>query len=77
MKCSDFARVPLLAGLACLSVGSRVEAQILIGQTAGFTGPVASGVNETTDGARLFIDAAYAKGGVNGQMIELISKRTT
>ncbi|MCY7317340.1 MAG: ABC transporter substrate-binding protein [Ramlibacter sp.] len=65
-----------MAGLACLAslaFGSRVEAQILIGQTAGFTGPVASGVKETTDGAKLYIDAVNAKGGVNGQKIELIS----
>jgi ABC-type branched-subunit amino acid transport system substrate-binding protein len=48
-------------------------AQILIGQTAGFSGPVAAGVKETADGARLWIDAVNAKGGVNGQKIELIS----
>ncbi len=49
------------------------QAQILIGQTAGFTGPVAAGVKETTDGARLYIDAVNAKGGIGGQKIELIS----
>ena len=48
-------------------------AQILIGQTAGFTGPVGAGVKETTDGAKLYIDAINDKGGVNGQKIELIS----
>lgn len=48
-------------------------AQILVGQTAGFSGPVAAGVKETTDGARLWIDAVNARGGVNGQKIELIS----
>jgi ABC-type branched-subunit amino acid transport system substrate-binding protein len=46
--------------------------QILIGQTAGFTGPVGAGVKETTDGARLWIDSVNARGGVNGQKIELI-----
>ena len=49
------------------------QAQILIGQTAGFTGPVGAGVKETTDGAKLYIDTVNAKGGVNGQKIELIS----
>ena len=49
------------------------QAQILIGQTAGFTGPVGAGVKETTDGARLYIDTINAKGGVNGQKIELLS----
>ncbi|MDP3273215.1 ABC transporter substrate-binding protein, partial [Limnobacter sp.] len=39
----------------------------------GFTGPVGAGVKETTDGAKLYIDAVNAKGGVNGQKIELIS----
>ena len=49
------------------------QAQILIGQTAGFTGAVAAGVKETTDGAKLYIDAINAKGGIAGQKIELIS----
>lgn len=49
------------------------SAQILIGQTAGFTGTVAAGVKETTEGAKLFIDSINAKGGVNGQKIELLS----
>jgi branched-chain amino acid transport system substrate-binding protein len=48
-------------------------AQIVIGQTAGFSGPVAAGVKETTDGAKLWIDAVNAKGGVHGQKIELVS----
>lgn len=47
--------------------------QILIGQTAGITGIVAAGVQETTQGARLWIDHVNAKGGVNGQKIDLIS----
>ncbi|MFN3297622.1 ABC transporter substrate-binding protein [Caldimonas sp.] len=47
--------------------------QIRIGQPSGFTGPVATGVKENTDGARLYFDAVNARGGVNGQKIELIS----
>lgn len=50
-----------------------VQAQILIGQTAGFSGAVAAGVKETSDGAKLYINAINAKGGVNGQKIELLS----
>ena len=42
-------------------------AQILIGQTAGFTGTVAAGVTETTEGAKLYIDSINAKGGVNSE----------
>ena len=49
------------------------HAQILVGQSAGFTGPVGAGVKETTDGAKMYIDAINAKGGVNGQNIELVS----
>jgi branched-chain amino acid transport system substrate-binding protein len=56
-----------------LMVGAAAQAQILIGQTAGFSGPVAAGVKETTDGAKLYIDSVNAKGGVHGQKIELIS----
>lgn len=56
-----------MAGIA------TAHAQILVGQTAGFTGQVAAGVKEVTDGAKLYLDAVNAKGGVNGQKIELIS----
>lgn len=61
------------AALMLAAVSHASQAQILIGQTAGFTGPVGAGVKETTDGAKLYIDAINAKGGVNGQKIELIS----
>ncbi|MDB5956997.1 ABC transporter substrate-binding protein [Ramlibacter sp.] len=47
--------------------------QILIGQTAGFSGTVAAGVKETTEGAKLYLDAVNARGGINGQKIELLS----
>lgn len=57
--------------LAVLSPAS--QAQILIGQTAGFTGAVGAGVKETTDGAALYFNSVNAKGGVGGQKIELIS----
>jgi len=48
-------------------------AQILVGQTSGFSGAAAAGVKETTDGAKLWINAVNARGGVNGQRVELIS----
>ena len=47
--------------------------QILVGQTAGFTGTAAAGVKEITEGAKLWIDAVNARGGVHGQKIELLS----
>ncbi|MDN3921992.1 ABC transporter substrate-binding protein [Roseateles violae] len=49
------------------------RADIKIGQTAAFTGPGASSVQEATEGARLYFDAFNAQGGLKGQRIELIS----
>lgn len=67
---------PWLAGAAVTILASFapvvVHAQILIGQTSSFTGPVASGVKEGTDGAKLYIDTINDRGGVNGQKIELV-----
>ena len=51
-----------LAAVLGLCISVSAGAQILIGQTSGFTGPVAAGVKEVSDGARLYIDAANAKG---------------
>lgn len=65
-------KLRIAAVLAGLLLGIQVQAQILVGQTAGFTGTSAVGVKEITDGALLYIDAVNAKGGVNGQKIELI-----
>lgn len=65
-------RTALLAA-ALLSALTAAHAQLLIGQTAGFSGPVAAGVKEATDGAKLWINAVNARGGVNGQKIELVS----
>jgi branched-chain amino acid transport system substrate-binding protein len=47
--------------------------QIMVGQTAGFSGPVSAGVQETTAGAKLWIDHVNSKGGIHGQKIELVS----
>ena len=61
-----------LAALATM-LGLPAQAQILVGQTAGFSGIVAAGVKETADGAQLYLDMVNARGGVNGQKIEVIS----
>lgn len=66
-----FARIGLTA-LAVFAAVS-VQAQIRIGQTAGFTGTVSAGVKETTLGAQLLINAVNVRGGIHGQKIELIS----
>jgi branched-chain amino acid transport system substrate-binding protein len=48
-------------------------AQIRVGQTSGFSGPVAAPVAEIATGAKLYLDHINAEGGINGQQIELIS----
>jgi ABC-type branched-subunit amino acid transport system substrate-binding protein len=63
----------LVIAVAAWLVGLPALAQIVIGQTAGFTGPVAAGVKETTEGARLYLDHVNAQGGIDGQKIELVS----
>lgn len=59
--------------LAALGWAHTAQAQILIGQTTGVTGAVAATVQETLVGARLYLDATNAKGGVGGERIELIT----
>lgn len=54
------------------AVGTAAQAQIVIGQTAGITGPVASSVNETIAGTQLLIDAVNAQGGVHGEKVEVV-----
>ena len=66
-------RVCVLALCLTTCQAGRAAAQIIVGQTAGFTGAVAATVTEATDGAKLYIDSINAKGGVNGQRIELVS----
>jgi ABC-type branched-subunit amino acid transport system substrate-binding protein len=49
------------------------HADITIGQTAGYTGTVASSVKEASLGAKMYFDIVNAGGGVNGQKITLVS----
>ncbi len=63
----------LIAGLALTFALAAAHAQLRIGQPSGFTGSVAAGVKENTEGARLYFDAVNARGGVHGEKIELIS----
>ncbi|SFD71410.1 ABC transporter substrate-binding protein [Paracidovorax konjaci] len=69
MTASRFLTLLLAAGLAATSA----SAQLLIGQTAGFSGPVAAGVQEVTKGAKLYLDEVNENGGVGGQKVELVS----
>lgn len=52
---------------------AHADDKILIGQTAGFSGPVGPVVKEMTDGARAYIDYVNQHGGVGGKQIELVS----
>ena len=52
---------------------AHAAAQIRIGQTSGFTGPVAGSVAEINVGAKLYLDSVNEEGGISGQQIELIS----
>jgi ABC-type branched-subunit amino acid transport system substrate-binding protein len=63
----------LVVALFALIVPCAARADLVVGQTSGFTGPVASGVKENTEGAKLYLDWVNATGGVNGQRIELVS----
>ena len=69
----DGARAGLAVGLPGRLHVSLAPAQILIGQTSAFSGPVASGVKEGTDGAKVYLDFINDRGGVNGQKIELLT----
>ncbi len=66
-------RILLGALLAAGMVSESALADIVIGQTAGHSGTVASSVKETTQGAKLYFDIVNAAGGVNGQRITLVS----
>ena len=65
-------RVACAFACAFFSV-TGLRAQIVVGYTSGFTGPVAAGVKENLDGAKLYIDEINSRGGVKGQKIELVT----
>jgi branched-chain amino acid transport system substrate-binding protein len=56
-----------------LWAATTASAQIYVGQTSGFSGPVASGVKENTDGAKLYLEHVNRNGGVHGQSVLLVS----
>jgi ABC-type branched-subunit amino acid transport system substrate-binding protein len=61
-----------LLALSLALAFSAAQAEIVIGQTAGFSGAVASSVNETSEGAKLYIDQVNKNGGVHGEAIRLV-----
>jgi len=73
-RAAPAARAVLAAAGALLALwAAPARADLLIGQTAGFTGPAAAGVKEAADGAHLVFDALNAQGGLHGQKIVLKS----
>lgn len=70
---------PALAALlaACSAVSAFAQGvsdrEIVIAQTAGFTGAVSGSVAEMTQGARLYLDSVNAAGGIAGRKITLVS----
>lgn len=58
---------------ALVLASMTARADLLIGQTVGVTGPVASTVKESSLGASLYIDHVNAQGGVRGQQIQLLT----
>lgn len=68
---ANVARAFVFMSTAMLAVPA--SSQILVGQTTGFTGVSAAAVKETSAGAALWLDAVNARGGVNGQAIELVA----
>ncbi len=66
-------RAARAAALAlCLLAAAAAHADIVVGQTASFTGPVSASVKDLSDGAMLYLDAVNARGGVHGERIRLV-----
>lgn len=63
----------VVASTQARAVDGVTSDRIVIGQTAGFTGIVAAGVKEATDGARAYFDTVNRAGGIDGRRIELVS----
>ncbi len=65
------------AALVCALAGAwtsmPAQADIVVGQTIGVTGPAAASVKEAMNGARLWIDHINAQGGVKGEKIQLLT----
>ena len=72
IKLSAAALALFLAGGAVAEPGVTSD-QIIIGQSAGFTGSVAGTVKELTAGAKAYFELVNAKGGIHGRKIVLES----
>jgi len=67
--------VPLTAALAAHAAAQGVsDSEVVFGQTAGITGPVAGSVKESNEGVALYFDWINAQGGVHGRKLVLDSR---
>jgi branched-chain amino acid transport system substrate-binding protein len=60
------------AGIARAEVGIT-DSEILIGQSLGLTGPLAELTKDIENGARAYVSAINAKGGIHGRRLRLIT----
>jgi len=68
----QLAGAALALGLSALAA-PLAQAQLLVGQSVGVTGSAAATVKESMLGAQLYLDQVNARGGVNGQTIEVLT----
>ena len=69
---SGWCRAAATLCVAALCAGYS-NAQIVVGQTVGVTGPIAATVKESIAGARMYLDRVNAAGGIRGERIELVT----
>ena len=62
--------IAILAALAC----GAAQAELVIGQVAPFSGPLAPTGTHIRAGAQLYLDAVNAKGGVHGAKLRLATR---
>jgi ABC-type branched-subunit amino acid transport system substrate-binding protein len=64
-------RIALALALSLLS--GWASADIVIGQTTSFSGPNGPAHKEATDAAKAYFERVNAAGGINGQMLQLVT----
>lgn len=74
MNPARFSRAALAAALLALPSLAAVAAELLIGQVAPFSGPLAPTGIYLRAGAQLYFDSVNAGGGIHGAKIRLLSK---
>lgn len=68
----QLAGAALALGLSAVAA-PLAQAQLLVGQSVGVTGSAAATVKESMLGAQLYLDHVNARGGLNGQAVEVVT----